>query len=206
MVNPIPPSLFSPSLRNIDADQFSNVDGSDDFRRYFDFSKFPNLQEVELGVCVSWRGGGLPWIPMALSTLKPATSPHLSTIRFDFSCSPGVTRPVEASIREVGSDLQRIAEEVARIEREFEGTVNLTAFLDSVFKEVLDTLDVRFRFLMWTRPSIHLRSSLVDPSARSSRWDPELNLPLVSFGWSFRGVESFGHIYYRLAHLDAGFR
>jgi len=64
---------------------------------------------------------------MTLSTLKPATSPHLSTIQLDFSCSPGVTRSVEASIQEVGNDLQRVADEVTRIEREFEGTVSLTA-------------------------------------------------------------------------------
>ena len=134
---------------------FPNVDGSEDFGRSFDFSKFSNLQEVGLGGRISWRGGGLPWIPIALSTLKSSTSPRLSAIRFDFSCSHGVTRPVEAVIAEVGNDLRRIADEVARIECEFEGTVSFTALLDSVFEKVLDKLNVRFRFVMWTRPHSH---------------------------------------------------
>jgi len=82
---------------------------------------------------------------VALSTLRPATSPRLSIIQFDFSYSPGVTRSVKAVMEEVGNDLQRVADEVARIECEFEGTVNLIALLDPVFKEVLDTLNVRFR-------------------------------------------------------------
>ena len=53
------------------------------FQRSFDFSKFRNLQELDLRV--SWMGGGLLWIPGALSTLKPATSPRLSTIQLSFA-------------------------------------------------------------------------------------------------------------------------
>ena len=150
--------------------QFSNVDGGEEFGRYFNFSKFPNLQEVELGVSISWRGGGIPWIPIALSTLKYSTSPHLSTIQFDFSCSPGVTRPVEAVIEEVGRDLQRVADEVTRIQHEFEGTVNFTALLDSVFTEVLDKLNVRFRFVIWTRPPDHVDSFRFVPCRSFSRF------------------------------------
>ena len=81
---------------------------------------------------------------MALSTLRPATSTHLSVIRLDF-CSSG-TRSVETMITDMGNDLRRIADELARIEREFEGAVNFIMILDSKFRMVLDTLNVRFHF------------------------------------------------------------
>ena len=77
---------------------------------------------------------------MALSTLRPTTSPRrLSDIRLNF-CLP-TSPPVEALITGMEDDLRRIADEVARIEREFEGTtLNLTVVSDSKF----DTLNVRF--------------------------------------------------------------
>jgi len=88
---------------------------------------------------------GLPWIPMALSTLRPTTSPHLSTIRLDFAGAIIGSRHVETSIRDMGDDLRRLADEATRIEREFEGAVNLTVLRDSRFEVVFDTLNVRFR-------------------------------------------------------------
>ena len=123
---------------------FPNV-GGETFERSFDFSNFPNLQEVDFGVGihVSRREGGLPWIPVALSTLRPATSPHLSAIRFDFNFSVGGAQSVETLIEDVGNDLRRVADEVTRIEREFEGTVNFAAVLDSGFWEVLYTVPFR---------------------------------------------------------------
>jgi len=48
-------------------------------------------------------------------------------------------------ITDMGNDLRLIADEVARIEREFEGAVNLAVLRDSKFGAVLDSLDVRFR-------------------------------------------------------------
>ena len=98
----------------------------------------------------------MPWIPMALSTLRPATSPHLSVIRLDFRSS--TSRPVEAVIANMGNDLRRIADEFARIEHEFEGAVNFTVAPDSKFQVVLDTLNVRFSFVGWKKPHGHVDS------------------------------------------------
>jgi len=107
---------------------------------------------------------------MALSTLKPATSPRLSVIKLEFVSPPRVL--VEDMIAGTGNDLRRIAGEVARIEHEFEGVVNFTVLRDSRFGAVLDTLKVRFRFVgdLAITP-IHLRSFLADPSTpHSLKW------------------------------------
>ena len=135
------PGETSPLTPFLDADSCVEA-----FERSFDFSKLPNLREVKFGFRAGRTGGGLLWIPMALSTLGPATSPHLSTIRLDFSRSLIVNRSAMSLIEGTANDLRWVADEVARIEREFEGAVNLNASRDSVFKVVLDTLDVRFRF------------------------------------------------------------
>jgi len=83
---------------------------------------------------------------MALSTLWPTTSPHLSVIRLDFARSLILTRTVETLIHETSYDLRWVANEVTRIEREFKGAVNVTVRRDPVFGEALNTLNVRFRF------------------------------------------------------------
>ena len=131
---------------------FPDVDGSEAFERSFDFSKSPNLQEVNFGFRIGWKEEGVSWIPAALSTLRPATSPCLSAVRLDFAGSHIANPSVETLIRGTSNDLRRIADEVARIEREFEGAVDLIVSLDSKFKEVSDTLNVRFRFPVSTRP------------------------------------------------------
>jgi len=87
---------------------------------------------------------------MALSTIKPATSPRLSTVKLDICSLTG--EPIETVIAEAGNDLRRIADEIARIEREFEGAVNFIVALDSRFKAALDSLNVRFRFVGWEKP------------------------------------------------------
>jgi len=112
--------------------------------RSFNFSNFPNLQEVKFTFTAGWFGKGLPWIPMALSTLKPTTSPRLSTVRLSFAGF--IARSVKTLIEDTGNDLRLVAVEVSRIEREFEGRVNFTVVSDSVFEVVLDTLGVRFHF------------------------------------------------------------
>ena len=122
-----------------------DVDGYEPFERSFDFSKSKNLQELSFGFRTGWKEGGLPWIPMALSTLRRATSPRLSTIRLDFTGAAIANRPIENLIKNMGDDLRRIANEVARIQREFDGAVNFAVLLDPVFEVVLDTLNVRFR-------------------------------------------------------------
>ena len=89
--------------------------------------------------------GGLLWIPTALSTLKPATSPHLSTIQLGFS-SPLADRSVEVMIEEVGNDLRRIADEATRIECEFGGAAEFSLHHDREFELIFETLNVRFHF------------------------------------------------------------
>ena len=118
-----------------------NVGGCEAFERSFDFSKLQNLEEVDFRV--GWTGGSLLWIPMALSTLRPATSPRLSTIRLDFSHPSTATRSVESAIEITGNNLRQVADE---IEREFEGAVNLTVLWDPVFEAVSESLNVRFQF------------------------------------------------------------
>ena len=106
--------------------------GDEAFERSFDFSKLPNLREVHFGV--SWIGGGLFWIPEALSTLRPtASAPRLLAIRLSFTHLPTTGRPAETMIKDMRNDLRRIADELVRIEREFEGAVELTVHLDPAF-------------------------------------------------------------------------
>ena len=93
---------------------------------------------------------------MALSTLRPATSPRLSDIRLDFSSSSD--RPVETMITGIGNDLRQIAGEVARIELEFEGAVSFAVIRDSGFGAVLDSLNVRLCLAGWKRPPGHVDS------------------------------------------------
>ena len=84
---------------------------------------------------------------MALSTIRPATSPRFSTIRLDL-CTY-TDQPVEAMVASMGDDLRRIADEVARIELEFEGAVNFIVLRDPGLGPVLDALNVRFCSVGW---------------------------------------------------------
>ena len=131
------------------------AEGSEAFERSFDFSKFPNLQEVDLGV--GWVNGDLLWIPTALSTLRPATSPRLTAIQLNFTRPSFNSSNVETPIDNTENDLRRIADEIARIEREFRGAVNVTIHRDPAFRAVLHALNVRFHLYRW-----HLRNDLVD--------------------------------------------
>ena len=124
---------------------FAGVDGHGGYERSFDFSQFPNIQEICFGFRVGWREGGVPWIPSALSTLKPTTSPHLSAILLDFAAESSIiNQSADTLIENMGNDIRRIADEVARIDREFKGTVALSIISDSVFSEVFNRLNVSF--------------------------------------------------------------
>ena len=90
--------------------------------------------------------GDLLWIPTALSTLKHTTSPRLSALQLSFVMST-TTHSVKTSIEDMGNDLRWAADEVARIEREFEGAVELILTRDPGFETVFDALDVSFLFL-----------------------------------------------------------
>ena len=136
--------------------------GSEPFNRSFNFSEFPNLQELDFWV--GWMSGGLPWIPAALSTLKSATSPHLSAIRLSFLRASPPIWPADTSVERTSGDLQRVAGEVARIESEFGGAVNLTVFRDESFAVVLDTLKVRFLLAVFRNFVDFFHPFLADPS------------------------------------------
>lgn len=145
---------------------FSIADGFEAFGRSFNFSEFPVLQEVNFTFAVGWKEVGLPWIPAALSTLRPATSPRLSAVQLTFTHSPQINRFVEAAIETMGNDLRRTANEVTRIQRKFGGGVNLTVVRDTGFKAVFDKLSVRFhscRVGDFVTLSIHFRPFLADP-------------------------------------------
>jgi len=130
------PSWFS-CLKILILTVFPGADGREPFERSFDCSIFPNLQEVNFRI--GWITGSLRWIPMALSTLKPTTSPRLSAVLLNFFDPPSGFRSTEVSIEEVGNDLRQVADEVTRIKGEFKGMVNLTVCRDLLFKGVLDT-------------------------------------------------------------------
>lgn len=95
---------------------------------------------------VGCAGSGLSWIPITLSTLKRATSPHLSAIQLNFVWQPSADQSVETAIEDAGDDLRWIADEVAQIKCEFEGTVDLSVVRDPGFNTMFDKLNVRFHF------------------------------------------------------------
>ena len=149
---------------------------------------------------VGWRGKGLPWIHLALSTLRPVTSPHVSAIRLKFTRSLFLAEdPAETLINYVGDDLRRIADEITRIEHEFGGVVNLTVLRDSVFGTVLDTLNVSPHFRGGRSiviMLIHPHSFPLDPSGPRSYTADELGGPGLTrgsdvHGWSVNECESF---------------
>jgi len=78
----------------------------------------------------------------SLWLFRPSDPPPLHTYRY---LTPFLQLAYVPTCRNLGRDLQRIADEVARIDREFEGAVNFTVVPDSKFEVVLDTFNVSFR-------------------------------------------------------------
>ena len=169
------------------------------FGRSFDLSNFPNLRELSFGVF--WEKGDLPWIPIAFTTLGPTTSPHLSVIRLQFLCG----RPTKTLIKDAGGDLQRIADEVARIEREFGEALDIFVYRDPPFKTVLDTLNVSLVVVDCTRWSHQLCPT--DPSglSRMLKWerircDPShFSLPIHLVMYDLR-PQRFIYVWYSSVH------
>ena len=95
---------------------------------------------------VGWLGGDMLWIPTALSTLRPTTSPRISVIRLNLVSGFATTRSIERLLNVASSGLRLIADEFDRIEREFEGAVDLTVVRNPWFGAAFDTLNVRSRF------------------------------------------------------------
>ena len=144
---------------------------------------------------------------MALSTLRPTTSPRLSVIRLRFA-GPPVDLPIKTLIKDTANDLRRVAGEVARIEREFEGAVNFTVLRDSVFETVLCALNVRIRFSWWGMPHVDSPSSI---RCRSSSITTVELLSVVASSifpspkCSFCSIEPFGHPCHQSIRPNAGF-
>ena len=155
--------------------------------RSFDFSKSPNLQEVDIALC--WMGGRLLWIPAALSTLGRVTSPYLSVIKLRFTRVRSVNRPTRTLIKSMGDDLQWITDEFARIEREFEGAVSFTVIRDSGFEE-LDTLKVSKLSFLRSKSYFAILSTLRSfptglSELRSLKLDLRKPFSLVPLNWAF---------------------
>ena len=106
----------------------------------FDFSKFPNLQDVTF--LAGWMSGSLLWIPKALSTIKPDTSPRLSFVSLNFVRPRFGHGSTDDLIKDAGDDLRWVVDEVARIERELGGAVYVTVHWDQLFQlALMDLLD-----------------------------------------------------------------
>ncbi|KAF9781680.1 hypothetical protein BJ322DRAFT_1220464 [Thelephora terrestris] len=111
-----------------------NHDGPDALDHSFNFSRSPNLKEVKFAV--DWRGGSLLWIPVALSTLKPTTSPRLSIVRLSLRSMARYVNPRDWWER-LCDDLRRVEGEIARIKHEFAGEVNLIVSRPPWFRDSL---------------------------------------------------------------------
>ena len=105
---------------------------------------------------------------MTLSTIKPATSPCLSIIPVDLTHSCDTTKSPECLTEDARDNLQWIANEAVRIEREFDRAVNLTVSRNPEFKAVLDALSVRFRSVSvdWMPPRAFPSSGYISASMR----------------------------------------
>ena len=81
---------------------------------------------------MGWTAEGLLWITVALPIFEHASFPRLSPLQLKFVASSTTTHSVKPSIRDTDSDLRWAVDEVARIERGFEGAVNITVSGSSV--------------------------------------------------------------------------
>ena len=102
---------------------YSILVGHEGLDRTFDFMKSPNLEELKFEIRLTARD--LHWISEAISTLKPTTSPRLSTLRLTTSYRlPEDLMPDH--LKEHLGNVTQLVEEVARVEREFMGAVKVT--------------------------------------------------------------------------------
>jgi len=129
--------------------------------------------------------------------------------RLDF-CGTRADPPVEFLTEVMDHDLRRIADEVARIEREFGGVVKFTMIRYRKFGAVLDRLGVWFRFAALTRSRSDTDSFPFVPCRSFDTTVIEtgqLPLPLASFNWSSSScdIRTFGRAFHRLAPLSVDF-
>jgi hypothetical protein len=123
---------------------------------------------------VKWLFGRLDWIPEALSTFKPATSPRLTKVHlgFDYPLDQIESQNSHdhSELEDLDRELHWIARELARIEREYEGTVNIVVMMGEEFG-LFTEVDVR----------VHLRRVVSDLA--NSRFLPtDLTALVLSIG------------------------
>ena len=122
--------------------------------RSFNFTKLPNIQEVTF--TVRQIHGDILWTHKALSTLMLSTSPRLSAVRLKLGTKP----PEDSSIhvRELPDRVIRpIEEQVARIELEFMGAVDVTVQRCPKFEVGAPTFSLH---LLLTDPSELMKNGL----------------------------------------------
>ena len=100
---------------------YSTLAGHESLNRTFDFSEFPNLEELAFHTPMYVTD--VHWLPEAISTLKPTTSPRLSSLRLvTRDRPPGSPVP---SMERLGN-VTRLVEGFTQVEREFMGAVKVT--------------------------------------------------------------------------------
>lgn len=80
---------------------------------------------------------------MALSTIKPATSPYLYAIKLSLIGPPDGTLIDEGSTRALGTELKMTAGQITRIRREFNERIYFIAIRDQWFRVFLESLNLR---------------------------------------------------------------
>ena len=123
-------SLIYLCQKNADSDTILASGDPETFEQSFDFMKLPNLKEAEF--ILGWTSGGLHWIPVALSTIKPTTSSRLSVVQVVIR-NRSSWHVIMVSRERLADDIQLINGEVSRIEQEFENTMDLTVELPPGF-------------------------------------------------------------------------
>ena len=100
---------------------YSTLVGHESLNRTFDFTEFPNLEGLAFVTPMYARD--IHWLPEAISTLKPTTSPRLSSLRLlTRDRPPGSPVPSKERL----GNVTRLVEEVTQVERKFKGAVKVT--------------------------------------------------------------------------------
>ena len=100
---------------------YSTLVGHESLNRTFDFTEFPNLEELAFHTPMAAKD--TYWLPEAISTLKPTTSLRLSALRL-VTWDRLLGGPVPG--KERLGNMTRLVEEVTQVERKFKGAVKVT--------------------------------------------------------------------------------
>ena len=142
------PGPAGSSMRNCGTDVATRRRWLRDFRAFLRLFQIPKPPRT--APWVGFVNGNLLCRVSGSSRLSRPSDPpplRLSAIQINFIYPFSTNESVEAPIKRVENDLRQIADEVARIEREFREAVNVTVLRYPGFRTVLDTLNVRFRYI-----------------------------------------------------------